>query len=343
MTGYPANPTYFPPRINRYVPGMKLDANVSESGLTRVYMGALTTRSATGISSALQMVNGAAYTASYGPTSGIIGGAGAPFGRNLELVASSTNTRAFTILGVDYLGQPIQETGTLTSTAIVYSKKAYYKVNSIVFASASDTTTVNVGYGNRFGVPYALMKGVAELVDGAAVPYYADPVVLMKEINSTDLLAGTSHWLVSPIRGYWTRLTTIVESAVTTGGTLTAEIGGVAVVGLSNVIADAATAGTVVTDTPTDPYGVTGLVAANGALELVGDSAFATAGVVLQQAEITPVGIIPQTKTQTATSYDPRGFYEPSTTPDAAKIFEFIGMVDVNDADGFHGSAHYSG
>lgn len=335
------NPDYFPPRINRYVSGMKYDANVDINGLTRIYFGALTNASATGISTGIVMVNGSAVTQNYGPTEGIIGGSGAPFGRNLQFVASSTNTRAITVEGVDYLGQSIVETVTLTSATIVYSKKAYYKVNKLTFASASDTTTVNVGYSNRFGVPYALAKGLAELVDGVMTPFYEGPVTLgPKEVNQTDLLAGTSHWLVSPIRGYWTRLTTVVQAAVTTGGTLSAKIGGVAVTGLSNVIADAATAGTVVTDTPTDNYGLTGLVAANAALELVGDAAFATAGVVSQFAEITPAGLIPQTKTQTLTSYDPRGLFEPSTTPDGSKVFELHALVDVNDADGFQGSAH---
>jgi hypothetical protein len=130
------------------------------------------------------------------------------------------------------------------------------------------------------------------------------------------------------------------QAAVTTGGALTVEIGGTAVTGLTNTIADAATAGTVVTDTPADPYNVTSLVAANGAIELVGDAAFATAGIVSQFVEVTPYGLIPQTKTQTTTSYDPRGLFEPSTTPDGAIIFELLALVDVNDSDGFYGSAH---
>ena len=33
----PASANYNPPRINRYVPGMKYDANVGADGLTRMY------------------------------------------------------------------------------------------------------------------------------------------------------------------------------------------------------------------------------------------------------------------------------------------------------------------
>ncbi|MBT6682440.1 MAG: hypothetical protein HOB07_10375, partial [Chloroflexi bacterium] len=103
-----------------------------------------------------------------------------------------------------------------------------------------------------------------------------------------ELLAGTSRFVVSPVAGHVTGLTTITRSAVTTGGTLTVEIATVAVPGLSNVVADASTAGTVVTDTTTDYKPLLARVAALGAIELVGDAAFATAGDVVQIIEIEP-------------------------------------------------------
>jgi hypothetical protein len=117
-------------------------------------------------------------------------------------------------------------------------------------------------------------------------------IYLTMEYDQVDLLAGTSHFIVSPLAGYVTRLTTIVRSAVTTGGTLTVEIGGSAIRGLSNIIADAAAAGTVVTGVPTNfkQDAATGgaHVAARGAIELVGDANFATAGQVTQIIEIEP-------------------------------------------------------
>lgn len=336
----PNNPTYYPPRINRYHNDMRYSGNVDLTGRSRIYLGALTNASATGLSSAIQMVNGSAVVQSYGVTQGIIGGVGAPFGRTLQFVASSTNTRAVTVEGVDYLGQSIVETVTLTSGTIVYSKKAYYKVNKLTFASASDTTTVNVGYANRFGLPFAMVKGEAEIVDGVQSFLSSEPVVLPFQCNQTDLLAPTAQRLVSPIKGYITRLSTIVQAAVTTGGTMQARIGSTVVTGCVTTIANSATAGTAATATPTDPYSaVIGSVAQAGDVNVL-PASFASAGAVNGHLEITPFGVIPRQNTQSLTSYDPRGLFEPSATPDGTKVFELLGNVDVNNTNGFYGAAH---
>jgi fibronectin-binding autotransporter adhesin len=117
-------------------------------------------------------------------------------------------------------------------------------------------------------------------------------VYLSMEVDQVDLLAGTSHFVLTPVAGYVSRLTTIVRSAVTTGGTLTVELGGSAIEGLSNVVADGAAAGTIVTDIPNNPFHdaavVGNRVEARGGIELVGDSTFASAGQVTQVVEITP-------------------------------------------------------
>ncbi len=80
------------------------------------------------------------------------------WGRCITAVASSTNTRVMTVTGYDYLGRKVVEAITLTSGTPALGKKAFAWIESISFASASDTTTVDVGYGNTFGLPY---KGVA--------------------------------------------------------------------------------------------------------------------------------------------------------------------------------------
>lgn len=105
-------------------------------------------------------------------------------------------------------------------------------------------------------------------------------------INQTDLLAGTSTELVSPVVGAITQNQTIVQTAVTTGGPITASVGGVAVAGLSNVIADAAAKGSVVTDTPTAGDATT-VVAVGSRIQVIPDAAFATAGAVSGVLEIT--------------------------------------------------------
>lgn len=105
-------------------------------------------------------------------------------------------------------------------------------------------------------------------------------------INQTDLLAGTSAELVSPVAGAIVGMSVIVQVAVTTGGPITAAVGTTAVAGLSCVIADAATKGTVVSDAPTAGDATT-VVAAGDRIQVVPDAAFATAGAVNGYVELT--------------------------------------------------------
>ena len=111
-------------------------------------------------------------------------------------------------------------------------------------------------------------------------------VVLPFFINQTDLLAGTPAELVSPVSGFISRMSTVVQTAVTTGGPITAAVGVTAVNGLSCVIADGAAKGSLVSGTPTAGHAST-LVAAGARIQVVPDAAFATAGAVNGFVEIT--------------------------------------------------------
>lgn len=136
--------------------------------------------------------------------------------------------------------------------------------------------------------------GVVMAVDATGVMVATSPQVaagaervvrLYFAINETDTLAGTSAELVSPVKGVITRLTTIVQKAVTTGGDVTAAVDTTAVDGLACTIADAATKGSVVTDTPTAGHASTA-VAAGQRIQVVPDAAFATAGAISGYVEI---------------------------------------------------------
>lgn len=105
-------------------------------------------------------------------------------------------------------------------------------------------------------------------------------------IPQTELLAGTPIEVVSPVDGAIVGMTAIVQTAVTTGGPITAAVGVTAVDGLSCVIADAATKGTVVSDTPTAGHASTA-VTAGGRIQIVPDASFAAAGAVNGFVEIT--------------------------------------------------------
>lgn len=110
-------------------------------------------------------------------------------------------------------------------------------------------------------------------------------VFLQVQINQTDLLAGTSQQLVSPVHGWIERLRTTVQAAVTTGGAITVENATTAVDGLSITVADSATAGTRQADTPTANH-ATLQVAPGDQLEIIPAAAFATAGAVNAVLEI---------------------------------------------------------
>ncbi len=104
-------------------------------------------------------------------------------------------------------------------------------------------------------------------------------VILPFFFNETDLLAGTSQWLVSPIEGEVVELGAVVQAAVTTGGAIGVELATVAISGLSVTVADAATAGTVYTDESAlnEP---TRRVTEGQAVEITAAAGFATAGAV---------------------------------------------------------------
>ena len=74
------------------------------------------------------------------------------------------------------------------------------------------------------------------------------------QINATDLPANTDQNFVSPVDGYITELRTIVQGAVTTGGTIAVKTGDTltnTVAGLTQTIANGATVGTRQTTTAT--------------------------------------------------------------------------------------------
>ena len=78
------------------------------------------------------------------------------YGRNVTIVASGTATSTVTIVGYDYLGQPMKEQLTLTSGTAVPGKKAFADVVRVDFANTAGIT-INVGTGNLLGVPYKVL------------------------------------------------------------------------------------------------------------------------------------------------------------------------------------------
>jgi hypothetical protein len=111
-------------------------------------------------------------------------------------------------------------------------------------------------------------------------------IILPFAINETDTLAPTNAEFVSPVAGRISRLTTVVQKAVTTGGDVTVLVDTTTVVGLACTIPDAAAKGSIITDTPTLGDATT-IVAAGQRIQVAPAAAFATAGAVSGFVEIT--------------------------------------------------------
>jgi hypothetical protein len=118
---------------------------------------------------------------------------------------------------------------------------------------------------------------------------------LQFRIPSVELLAGTVIELVAPEAGFIEKLITTVQTAVTTGGTVTVKTGdalATTVAGSVQTIADAATKGTRQTTTTTSGSS-TREVAAGARIGIEPSAGFATAGemagiVVIRSIDLSP-------------------------------------------------------
>lgn len=157
--------TFFPERINMYIPNMEFDANVDLQNLNRWNLGTPVTADADGILDGQDVSSaGSVYFADgdFNPlySHEVMG----RYGRNVTVVASGSDTDVVTVHGFDYLGQPMRENITLSGSSPVAGKKAFARVTQIDFLDQSGVT-IDVGWGNVLGLPYASVKMLAELVN----------------------------------------------------------------------------------------------------------------------------------------------------------------------------------
>ncbi len=87
------------------------------------------------------------------------------FGRCLQYVASGAATSTVTVTGYDYLGQPMVEVATLNGTTPVNGTKAFRRISSIAWG-ATGGTTIDVGWRDCFGLPYACQGDGVDYTSG---------------------------------------------------------------------------------------------------------------------------------------------------------------------------------
>lgn len=154
---------FFPARINMWFANCKYAADVNNNGVGRIDIPAPDAADSDGIlagSSIATALDTSDFASTYSDD------VMSKFGRNVTAVASGASTAKVDVYGTDYLGQPIKEELTLNGTTAVAGKKAFKRVTKITSGTTAGTT-INVGWGDVFGLPYKLLDMYTELVDGA--------------------------------------------------------------------------------------------------------------------------------------------------------------------------------
>lgn len=196
--------SHFPRGINMFVATAEyaIDADM-DNKIEVLELGAPVALNTNGILATVQMVATAAVTvtafsSTLGTATGIAFNGMVPnlstatpsgWGRGLSFANSVTSDRVITVTGYDYLGQKMVENLTFSTTTVQNSKKAFAWLESISFAASSDTSTVNVGWTNLFGIPYTGDSMVAEIKNSAVA---ANAGTFVAGLVSTTVANATS-------------------------------------------------------------------------------------------------------------------------------------------------------
>lgn len=213
---------YFPFGVSLRVPNMQYAADVTLNGPICANFGAPLALDADGMLAAGQMVNGSAFsvttfTAGAGSATAIGNNGLVPhdsltirngWGRNITVVASAANTRVLTVTGYDYLGSKLVETITINGTTTVQGLKAFTWIESFSISSDTDTTTVNIGWGNKFGLPY---KGIAMDVEIKNAAIAANAGTFVAGLATATAETATN----ADVRGTYLPVTTIPDGTNT--------------------------------------------------------------------------------------------------------------------------------
>lgn len=181
-------PEYFN-GFNYYVPAMQGAGDLAQLLRQRVDLGSVVLADVDGIlddQSIATAVDTTSFAAAY--TRDKMG----KFGRNVTVVASGAATSAVTVIGRDYLGQPMRETLTLNGTTPVVGLKAFKDIDRVT-AAVTAATTIDLGWGTRMGLPYKTRAVERELKDDvlAAAGTLTAPVVTDPQTATTGDPRGT--------------------------------------------------------------------------------------------------------------------------------------------------------
>lgn len=255
----------------------------------------------------------------------------ARYGRNV--VAAWTGTAVLTIVGEDYLGQPMTETSASGTSHT--GTKAFKKITSITSSAA--ITSATVGTGQVLGLPVKLPSSAFVAQEFRAnVPRPRKPGYLRVnfEILEAEADANTTAYIFPGVAGTIVDAGLVVGDTITTGGAITFTVSGTAVNGLTLTIADGATAGVNYTDTPTLDHASTAVLATDY-VSIVGDAAINASGRLIGWVGIQPTNLLAGTfvaglasdTASTGTTADVRGTYDPEGSLDGSTNWALLLMV----------------
>lgn len=165
MTTINKPPTFFPRRINMYVPAMHYAADMNLHAPTRVSFGNPALASATSVINAVSAAAGfTLLTGSFGQAV-----SDARYGRNLTYVLSGAGAVALTTVGQDFWGQTITETIATNGATPVVGLKAFMNLISVTIAVVAQT--LNVGWGSSLGLPYKCLKVLSEDINTSSAGF----------------------------------------------------------------------------------------------------------------------------------------------------------------------------
>lgn len=140
--------------------------------------------------------------------------------------------------------------------------------------------STNYAWQKVFAGIVAMQTGLKTVIEAIDAKMYARGYVYVPfNIPASELAAGTSIEVISPVAGQIVMMKTIVQTAIVTGGAITAKVDTTDISGLSITVADSATKGTVQTDSIANTV-ASGAVVAGDRIQIVPASDFNGGGAI---------------------------------------------------------------
>lgn len=337
-------PNNFQRRINSFVPGMAYAADVIENGPCRFSLGTPAVADNDGI------LNDTDISAIGSTTTLLLTELSGTYGRNLRATKpTGAATGTITVSGRDYLGQPMKETIALvaSTSTVVEGVKAFKYIDEVSW-TAHAASTLDLGFGNRLGLPYVLEHFAYSYENGVRLGNSRD--IVWTRVSAPDISAAATFSGRAPVRGNYVGLRSVLTTAVTVAdNNITTNVnGGTAITGLALLLPFTSSAiGAEVNKSVADGTANTA-VNAGDTINIVTDGGGNAGGSEFEFGILPDAGITfdaVYTDPQTATTGDPRGLYEPFNTLDGVIEIEVIYNAnrDLNASGrgGLYGMAHF--